>query len=224
VTVSVGDAVIFSDSNLLVLTSTVDGHSAYGWFAGARAASIAAPVRTDTVRNGMSIITFADSAAQSVQVTKQVTEISPRSLKIVIKLATQPNAPGNLLDYSAILPGSVYAGATFSTDGNGYDLSSLSPLSSTWAAQHNGGHGDDMRYNISTFACDVSDLGGAPAKLVYTLSETPISSGDPPNIRGWRLFAGLNSAQAPFYKIRNTYQFESSTPFERTIEVRISWK
>jgi hypothetical protein len=81
-----------------------------------------------------------------------------------------------------------------------------------------------MRYNITTSTFALANLGGAPGKIVYTLSETPVSPGTPPNIRGWRVYAGIDNAKNAFYQIRNTYQFDPSAPFERDVELRLEWK
>jgi len=224
VTVKVGDAVVFSDANALMLVNTNPWHGVYGWSTEPWATNFAHPNRVDSMKGEKKVVTFSDPAGQPVQITKQVTEMSPRELKIVVKMVTLANSPGNLLDYSGILPGETYSGGTMSTDGRGYDLSDVSPLSAAWVAKYNGGHGDDMRYNITTATFNIADLGGAPAKLVYTVNETPVSPQTPPNDRGWRVWAGPGGNKSVHYQIRSTYEFDSSAPFERDVELRLAWK
>ncbi|MDR3709874.1 MAG: hypothetical protein P4L33_16380 [Capsulimonadaceae bacterium] len=224
VTVKVGDAIVFTDANALMLVNTKPWHGVYGWSLEPWATNFAHPSRVDTTKGEKKIITFSDPAGQPVQVTKQITEISPRELKIVVKVNTAASSPGNLLDYSGYLPGAVYLGATLSTDGIGYDLSEVSPLTAEWPAAHNNGHGDDLRYNITTATFALKDLAGSPAKIVYTMTETPVSPGTPPNVRGWRVYSGIDSQKAQFCQIRSTYEFDPAAPFERDLELRIAWK
>ncbi len=224
VTLTAGTKVVFSDANALMLINTNPWHGVYGWSTEPWAANYAHPNKVESTKGDRKTVTFSDPPGQPVQITKQVTEISPREIKILVKMNTIAGAPGNLLDYSGNLPGATYNGSGFSTDGNGYPVDEVSPLGAAWAKGRNGGHGDDMRYNITTATFALKDLNGAPAKIVYTMTETPVSTGTPPNVRAWRVYAGANATPDGFFQVRNTYDFDMTTPFERTVELRIAWK
>ncbi|HEY3331578.1 MAG TPA: hypothetical protein VGK19_16225 [Capsulimonadaceae bacterium] len=224
VTVKAGDKVVFRDADALMMINTNPWHGVYGWSTEPWATNMAHPNRIDTTKGDKKVVTFSDPGTSPIQITKQVTEISPREIKIVVKVNTPASSQANLMDYSGALPGATYNGATYSTDGGGYPLDDVSPLTPEWAKKQNGGHGDDMRYNITTATFNLKDLAGAPAKLIYTLTETPVSSGTPPNVRGWRIAAQPTKDGVGQFQIRSTFDFNPSAPFERVVELRLAWK
>ena len=224
VTVKVGDVVVFSDADSLMLVNNNPWHGVYGWSNEAWATNFAHPNRVDSMKGDKKVVTFSDPAGQPVQITKQVTLIGPRELKILVKVATTAGSPGNLLSYGGLMPAALYEGATMTTDGIGYDLGELSPLVKAWPAAHGGGRGDDMRYNVTSATFGLKNLAGEPAKIVYTLTETPVSPGTPPNVRGWRVNAGIDESKVLSYQMSNWFQFDASAPFERDLELHIAWK
>jgi hypothetical protein len=224
VTVTAGTDVVYTDVDSLMLIQSNPWHGVYGWANFPWATNMAHPNEVDSKEGTKKVVTFSDPPGGPVQLTKQVTEISPTEIKIIIKMVTSANAPGNLLSYDGVLPAATYNGATFTTDGVGYDFPGISPLTTDWGAKQNGGGGDDMRYNVTTATFNVKSLNGQPATLVYTLSETPVSPGTPPNVRGWRVNNGKGQTGSPNYTLTNNYQFDATAPFERDIEIRISWK
>ena len=224
VTAKVGDKVVFTDSNLLTLITTTPWHAVYCWSSADWAANMSHVVKVEKVKGTRKVVTFTDPSASGAQFTKEVTEVSPRELRIALRMTTAAGAPGNLLDYAMVFPGAVFYDGTVSTDGNGYPLTEVSPMTAAWGKTHQNGNGDDMRYNVTTATFGVKDLDGAPGTIEVAVNETPVSPGTPPNVRGWRLFNGKVFTGNYDLVLRNTYEFPASAPFERSMEVKIKWK
>jgi hypothetical protein len=221
VTVKAGDAVVYTDAEALIFISSPRYKYVYAWTTSAWADGFARPTRVDRMKGNVRVVTFTVSANPKLRVTKQITELSPRSLKIVIKVTADAGSPADIIEYDGLFPPQTYAGASISANGGGYDWHSISPLPSL-AALASGGQGDDLRYNISRLTFGLNDLGGQPADIVCGFLESPRSA-DGTNFRGWRFYSGVDGVKKPVFQIRNIYQFDSAFPFERVLEIRLAW-